>query len=357
MRSVAAAALLLVPLVLAACTEEGTGPLQEERKPDAISISAADIELDDGDTLQVFANVLDQHDNVFSTLPDDVELDWTSGNLDVVAVNASGRLIAMAPGSTTVRAEGPDGLFAVASVTVRAVAKSIEIVAGNDQDGLPNSPLPDSVTLRVLDRHGNGVAGAEVRFRVVSGGGSISPSYATSNASGEVKVLWTLGPVIGDQQMQAFAAGAGTPIAIGATISQVVFGNVTFGGSAVSGSVLAGNAIVIDSDLFPIAIGAAHVVLRWDPAKLQLVPASLAAGDYARAIRWFDNAAGELHVIASDPDMTRGVRSLAGFSFDVIGAAGTSTTLQVEIEQLVGVNFMDASAAGVAAGPIQLNIN
>lgn len=355
MRSVAAATLLLVPLVLSACTEEGTGPLEEVREPGAIAISAADIELDDGDTLQVFANVLDQHDNVFSTLPEGVALQWSSGDDSVVSVDATGRLFALAPGTTVIRAQTADGISAQASVLVRPVAQSITIVEGGGQDGLPDTVLPDSVTLRVLDRHGDGVPNVEVRLRVVSGGGSISPSYATTDASGEVRVAWTLGPVIGDQQLQAFASGAGTPLAIGATISQVIFGGVDVAATATLGGTLPAT-VRMDSNLFPSAIGAAHVVVTWDPAKLQLQPASIGAVDYARVTTWYDNGTGELHLISSDPGMTRGDFAAAGFTFAVIGGAASTTTIQLDIQQLVATNYMDASAAGIG-GSVQVNIN
>lgn len=354
MKSFAAAALLLVPLVFAACTDEGTGPLQEQRQPESIAISASDIQLDDGDTLQVFANVLDQRQNVFSALPEGVALQWQSDDPSIVAVDGSGRLVGMSPGTTRVRAEAADGLSASASVTVRPVPQSILVVAGGGQDGLPNSALPDSVTLRVVDRHDDGVPGAEVRFRVVSGGGSISPAYATTDAAGEVRVSWTLGPVIGDQQMQAFA-GAGAPLAIDATISQVIFGALDVPTTATAGGTLAG-AIRVDSNLYPTAVGAARVVLTWDPAKLQLQPASLTSGDYARAVRWFDNGTGELHVVSSDPDMLRGDFAIAGLAFDVVDGAGTTTSLQLAIEQLVGIDFLDVSAAGIA-GDVQVTID
>jgi len=355
MRSYAAAALLLAPLALASCVEENAGPLAEEREPAAISISAADIELDDGDTLQVFANLLDQNDNVFTTLPEGVAIDWSSGDTDVVQVLPDGRLVAVAPGLTTVRAEAGDQ-FAVAEVRVRQVPSAIVVIDGTGgQDGLPNTPLPDSIALRVIDRHGAGVPGVEVRFRTVSGGGSLSPAFATTDANGEVRVEWTLGPIIGDQQMQAFAPGAGTPVVVDATISQVVFGGVDVPASATVGGALTGD-VRVDSDLFPTAIGAAHVVVTWDPAKLQLDGSALSSGDYDRSVRWFDNAAGELHLISTDPAIVRGNMSAAGIAFDVVGGAGTSTTIQLEIEQLVGVDFQDASAAGIAADVV-VNIN
>ena len=351
-----AAAVLLAPLALASCTEENVGPLAERRQPDSISISAADIELNDGDTLQVFANLLDQNDNVFSDLPEGVEIEWSTGDDDIVEVLSSGRLIAVAPGVTTVRAETEDGLFAVASVRVRQVATQLVVIDDtNNQDGLPNSPLPDSVALRVLDRHGNGVPDVEVRFRSVSGGGSASPAAVISDANGEVRVQWTLGPVVGDQQLQAHAPGAGTPIVIDATISQVVFGELGLPTTATVGGTISG-PVVFSTDLFPVAIGAAHVVISWDPAKLQLDAGSVDGGDYARSVRWFDNATGELHVLSTDPAMLRGDFSVADIAFDVVGGAGTTTTIDIDVEQLVGVNFQDATAAGVASG-LQVTIN
>lgn len=356
MRSVAAAAVLLVPLIAASCTEENTGPLAEKREPGSISLSASAIELDDGDTLQVFANVLDQHDNTFGDLPEGVDLVWSSQDGGVVTVNASGRLIAVAPGTTMIRAETSDGVLAAsAPVTVRPVATGVEILAGNAQDGLPNTVLDDSITVRVVDRHDDGVPGVEVRFRVTSGGGSVSPSYATTDANGEVRVAWTLGPVIGGQQIQAFAPGAGGPVSIGATISQVLFGNVDVPATANVGGTLAG-ALRVDSNLFPRAIGAAHVMLSWDPTKLQLAPASLTSGDYVRARYRVNNATGRLHVLSSDPDMTRGARAVAGLVFNVVGGAGTTTTLSLDITSLVGTDFQDATAAGID-GDVVVTIN
>ena len=90
------------------------------------------------------------------------------------------------------------------------------------------------------------------------------------------------------------------------------------------------------------------MVVSWDPAKLRLQGGSVTSGEYARSVRWFDDAAGVLHVLSSDPAMTRGIATVAGLAFDVVGGAGTTTTISLEIEQLVGIDFRDDSGAGVA---------
>jgi hypothetical protein len=109
----------------------------------------------------------------------------------------------------------------------------------------------------------------------------------------------------------------------------------------------------INSASFTHAVGAAHVIVSWDPAKLQLDDVAL--GDYARAIRWFDNTAGVLHLIATDPDITKGDRMAAGLTFDVIGGSGTTTTIETSIESLISENFQTVVAA--VANDVVVTIN
>ena len=345
MKSSAAAAVLFVPLAFVSCTDEAAGPLSEEREPASISISAADLELNDGDTVQVFANLMDQHDNVFSRLPTGLAIDWSSDDESVVEVESDGRLIAHSPGVTTIRAQA-DGYEAEATVAVRPVARAVVVVAPPaPEGGLPSLPLPDSVVLRVVDRHGNGVGGTEVRFRVTAGGGVVSPATAISNASGLVRIQWTLGPVIGAQAIEAFAPGVGTPIAVETAVSQLIYGGFDAATTVTQGATWP-VIVRLDSDLFPPAVGAAHLVVSWDPTKLSL--STVGAADYDRVRSRLDAAAGELHLIGTDPAMTRGDRALAQLTFSVIGGAGTTTAVTLGIEQLVGVNFLDASTAGIA---------
>lgn len=351
MRSFAAAAVLLVPLALAGCGDDGSGPQRPE--PASISIDESDFEMNDGDTVQINVSVFDQDGEEITDL-EDVELFITSQTPTIVSVLPDGRIVALHPGAGVIRAATSDGLIDNVTVTVNPVATSVVIVDGDDQDGLPNQPLPDSVVLRVIDRHNDGVPGVEVQFSVTSGGGSVSPASAVSDEEGLVRVEWTLGPVVGDQAMQAVSASTSTTIPISATISNLVVADVDVPTTVTQGGTLPGT-VRIDSNQYTHAIGAAHVVVSWDPAKLQLQAGSLTSGDYARAVRWFDNATGELHLISTDPDVAKGDRAAAALTFDVVGGAGTSTTIDVEIEELIAENFVEV-AAGVASD-IVVNIN
>lgn len=55
-----------------------------------------------------------------------------------------------------------------------------------------------------------------MQFQVVTGGGSISPQTAVTNAFGEVTVKWTLGAVAGPNSATA-AASTLAPVQLSAT--------------------------------------------------------------------------------------------------------------------------------------------
>ncbi len=76
-------------------------------------------------------------------------------------------------------------------------------VSGNNQRAPRSATLPDPVTVRVVDQFGNGVSGIDVAFEVTSGGGSIDPAMATTDAAGEANTVWTLGSTIGQQTIDA----------------------------------------------------------------------------------------------------------------------------------------------------------
>ena len=342
MRFFAAAAALLVPFALGACGDDGSGP--ERREPGSIAISESDIDMLDGDTVQISVSVFDEDGEEFAEIPDDVDIFFTTQTPSIVQVLQDGRIVALHPGTGTIRAATSDGLIDELTVLVIPVPTSVEIVDGGDQDGLPNTALPDSVVVRVEDRHGDGVPGVEVQFAVTSGGGSVSPTSAITDADGEVRVEWTLGPVVGDQAIEATAAVASAAVAINATISNVVFTGVDVPATVTQGASLPG-AVRIDSNQFSHAIGAGYVVVSWDPTKLAL--ANVANADYARSVHRIDAASGQLHLIVTDPDVTKGDRAAAGITFNVIGGAGTTTTIHSTIQSLISENFTIVQA-GVA---------
>ncbi len=87
-------------------------------------------------------------------------------------------------------------------------AASVSQVSGNSQVGSIGTALPQLLTVKVVDAGGLPVTGANVTFIARTGGGSITPATATSNANGLVSATWTLGGTMGAQTAVALLTGS-----------------------------------------------------------------------------------------------------------------------------------------------------
>jgi hypothetical protein len=112
---------------------------------------------------------------------------------------------------------------------------SLVLTSGNNQIvavGASGSPLKVQVT----DSFNNPVSGVAVSFSVVSGGGTIAPEVALSDAAGFASVTWTVGPLEGVQSARAqfagvtvlfsadtFNCGAATPSAPCTGLGELIF--------------------------------------------------------------------------------------------------------------------------------------
>jgi alpha-tubulin suppressor-like RCC1 family protein len=89
-------------------------------------------------------------------------------------------------------------------------------VGGDGQSGASGAALADSLSVKVTDQFGNAVSGTTVTWSVSSGGGSVNPATVASNAAGVAKTKWTLGSVIGVQNVTA-GIGGHAPVTFAAT--------------------------------------------------------------------------------------------------------------------------------------------
>ncbi len=93
--------------------------------------------------------------------------------------------------------------------------------AGEGQSATAGSPVSVPPAVRVVDAHGNGIAGVEVTFAVTAGGGSLSGSTVDTDAGGVATLGgWTLGPSPGANTLVATVDGsgvAGNPVTFTAT--------------------------------------------------------------------------------------------------------------------------------------------
>ena len=120
-------------------------------------------------------------------------------------------------GTNTLTATSTSGSATFTATGIAAAASTLAINAGNAQTSTSGSPVAIPPSVVVQDQFGNPVSGVSVTFAVVSGGGSVTGSPATTSASGIATVgSWTLGPTAGANSLTA-SSGSLTPVTFSAT--------------------------------------------------------------------------------------------------------------------------------------------
>ena len=110
----------------------------------------------------------------------------------------------VAPLQATADPDDPD--------TVRATGPTI-------QPGHRGEPLPEPLAVLTVDRFGNPVAGAEVRWATSAGNGEVSAETTVTGSDGTSSVIWTLGNRVGVQRATAKVEHAdGSPVTFTATV-------------------------------------------------------------------------------------------------------------------------------------------
>lgn len=103
-----------------------------------------------------------------------------------------------------------------AAETEPIAAASLSVVQGNLQTAAVGTLLPTPVVLRVRGTDGLPLAKVPVSFSVAAGGGAVDPGTVVSDANGEVKAKWSLGPLQVQQSIAALAPGL-DPVLVMAT--------------------------------------------------------------------------------------------------------------------------------------------
>lgn len=91
--------------------------------------------------------------------------------------------------------------------TETIAAGSLTVVQGNLQSAAVGTLLPTAVVMRVRGTDGSALAKVPISFSVLAGGGSVDPGTVISDANGEVKAKWSLGPLQIQQSIAATAPG------------------------------------------------------------------------------------------------------------------------------------------------------
>ena len=93
---------------------------------------------------------------------------------------------------------------------------SLIVVQGTNQAVQGGKELPNAIVLRVLTTDGKPVEKAPIGFTVATGGGSVTPGSVLTDANGEARTKWVLGPTVPEQSLKAEVAGI-DPVTISAT--------------------------------------------------------------------------------------------------------------------------------------------
>lgn len=217
------------------------------------------------------------------------------------------------------------------TATARAgAASSVSVSAGNGQSVPVGRPVPIEPAVRVADSFGNPVAGAEVLFEVVTGGGSAVSRRQLTNAQGIATVGgWTLGDDIGTNTLRATVQGV-----------QNVTGNpVTFTATATAGapatvSIASGNnqtATVGQTVALPPS-----VVVRDNRGNP--VPGV--------AVTFLIGSGGGAITGASAVTGSNGIATVGGWT---LGATAGTQTLIARVTNLPDVTFSATATAGAAS--------
>ncbi len=174
----------LALIVVGSCTSATEPPTAAsvQLAPGTVTLDAI------GATQTAVATVLDQR-GAPMTSPGIV---WSSSATSVATVSTAGVITAAGNGAATISAV-VGAKTALLQVTVAQAPLAPVVFSGNSQSGLISQPLVNPLRVRIEDRLGGAIAGRQVTFAVTSGGGSITVTTVTSDASGLASTNWTIG--------------------------------------------------------------------------------------------------------------------------------------------------------------------
>ena len=229
----------------------------------------------------------------------------------------------------------------VFNVTARATgATTLAIAAGNQQSAISGRPVDVEPSVRVTDSFGNPVAGIEVVFDVITGGGFVTARRPVTNASGIATVgAWTLGETPGPNTLRATISGAGITtqtVTFSATGTPGLPATVTVQGgnaqNAAAGSAVTTppSVLVRDNRGNPVAGVPVQFVVTGGGGTVTGGTATTNAQGIATATSW------TLGTTAGPQSLVARVAGLPDLAFTATATAGAPASVVVLTQQLLG---------------------
>ncbi len=222
----------------------------------------------------------------------------------------------------------------VFTVTARpGVAAAMTISAGNNQTAQVGRTLPVDPAVRITDALGNPIAGQEVLFEVLTGGGSAVARRPVTDANGVATVgAWTLGDAPGTNTLRATATGitvAGSPVTFSATATPGAPSSMTIAAgnnqSSTSGSLLLTAPSVIVRDGRGNPVGGVTVTFTPGVNSGSVTNGSVVtnAAGIATVGSW------RLGPIAGNQTLNASLLGLPDVIFNATATAGSASVVQV----------------------------
>jgi hypothetical protein len=191
--------------LLAACGD-GSGPDNRTVATVTVTPGAPTIAL--STSQQFTATARDADGNAISGKT----FDWESSIPATATINPAGLATALAAGNTTISAS-VDGISGSATLTVTGAppgTQTLTAVGGRLQRGPAATDLPVQYVVEARDG-ATPLAGIEVLWTVIDGGGNVSSGSTLTGADGRAGVIHSLGAAIGIQQVLARAPALTSP--------------------------------------------------------------------------------------------------------------------------------------------------
>ncbi len=199
------AALAVIALAVASCSDKGL--LSTDTQFARVMFVPAPTELDDGASARIAVVGVQVGGRQITLAESRYAFQWTSSDPNVLRIDGTGNSVmiqAVAPGRANLSVDVTPLSAGVQTAPIGSLRASSEVVATpvptdftlaspNNLSGLAGAMLPDSVTVRVVDRRGTGVGGVRVSFEVLEGRGTVSNATTATDTAGFARTAWRLG--------------------------------------------------------------------------------------------------------------------------------------------------------------------
>ena len=195
-----------VALTIAGCgggDNGGTGTA--EPVPTTVEITPESASLTFINATQGFQAVVRDQDG--KVMPN-AAVSWSSSDAGIFTISGSGSNVtvtAAGNGAGTLTASSGQA-SGTAAVEVAQTPARLEMVSGDEQEGVRGTALSEPLVVRIEDQGGTVVEGVTVTFLPDAGHGSVSEPMVDTDAEGRASTEWTLGV---DARMQSLVAFVG----------------------------------------------------------------------------------------------------------------------------------------------------